>query len=33
MSNYANDITLHALDYKLEERKNILRFDFDLVTL
>ena len=33
MSNYANDITLHTLDYKLEERKNTLRFDFDLVTL
>ena len=32
LSNYANDNTLYAFGYDLEEIKNTLRFDFDLVS-
>ena len=32
LSNYANDNTLYAFGYNLEEMKNTLRFDFDLVS-
>ena len=32
LSNYADDNTLYAFGYNLEEIKNTLRFDFDLVS-
>ena len=32
LSNYANDNTLHAFGYNLEEINNRLYFDFDLVS-
>ena len=32
LSNYADDNTLYAFGYNLEETKNTLRFDFDLVS-
>ena len=32
LSNYANDNTLYDFGYNLEEIKNTLRFDFDLVS-
>ena len=32
LSNYAGDNTLHVFDYNMEERKNTLRFDFNLVS-
>ena len=32
LTNYVDDNTLYAFDYNLEEIKNILRFDFDLVS-
>ena len=32
LSNYADGNTLHAVGYNLEEIKNILGFDFDLVS-
>ena len=31
LSNYVGDNTLYAFDYNLEEIKNTLRFDFDLI--
>ena len=32
LSNYVHDNTLYAIGYNLEQIKNILRFDFDLVS-